>query len=433
MHSGQANCCRLHPRSNAASQRRNSSKANLSSRDTRSIDSRRGVSAAASLLPCGGPRRGKPANPFAPSLFLQANSRESEAKARIASFRDRRALGHGPKMPIAQRLGASPRTAAPRRPSTAARRQAHRPRRQPGSPPGADPPEPPAHAAGAAGDCPGAFVLQLRKAGVERVVGRERTGRRPKGCNDVQRVPQPWEKLRRDHRPRAQFPQPRLKRRQRAPEIAAVDAGDVAGFGRFKRVRVVPVEKMSAMPLQALERVERAAGPFEQSRRGNIAQIVGGQVGQQAHADIRRAGAVSDHPMRMLLQVVRGQPVMFRADHRVKVVPGLPGPAAEIAHLPLRQPNWPARAAAAKSTMPPMAPPTTKPAPGQRTTGRADSPRPARPPSPHSPPCRATSRCSDRGSSSRARASESLAVVHSSRRRREMCSRCSVRTNRVEV
>ena len=59
-----------------------------------------------------------------------------------------------------------------------------------------------------------------------------------------------------------------LQRQQAAGQVAAVDRRDVARLERLQRPRVVPVEQMPAIPLEALERVEArcAAAPARSAR-----------------------------------------------------------------------------------------------------------------------------------------------------------------------
>ena len=70
----EANCRRLHPRSNAARQRRNSANANRSSRPARSIDNRSIACCTAPLLSMRRVERWKPAKPFGRARFLPTDS-----------------------------------------------------------------------------------------------------------------------------------------------------------------------------------------------------------------------------------------------------------------------------------------------------------------------------------------------------------------------
>ena len=61
----------------------------------------------------------------------------------------------------------------------------------------------------------------------------------------------------------------------------------------------------------------------QQLRSRAIAEIVGRQIGKQRHADVRWTGARRDHQVRILLDVVRWQPIVFRRNELFEVPPRL--------------------------------------------------------------------------------------------------------------
>ena len=104
---------------------------------------------------------------------------------------------------------------------------------------------------------------------------------------------------------------------ERAGQVPAVDGGDVArrsGPGS----RVVPVERWpsSAPGLDASS--ARPSSPPAPAVRDE-AEVVGGQGGQQAHADVGRRGAMRDARARDLLEVVRRQAMVLLAREGLEV------------------------------------------------------------------------------------------------------------------
>ena len=120
-----------------------------------------------------------------------------------------------------------------------------------------------------------------------------------------------------------QFHQAGLQGQQMAGQVAAVHRRDIHGLQRLERLRVVPVVEMPLEALQFPHAVQGGAAALDQLAHGEIAEIVGRQVGQQGQADIRRRGAVRHHQVRMLLHVIGRQPVIVRPDEGLEIGPGL--------------------------------------------------------------------------------------------------------------
>ena len=118
--------------------------------------------------------------------------------------------------------------------------------------------------------------------------------------------------------------QPRAQGQQVAGEVAAVDRRDVERRQRLERSRVVPVVEVArggapgSASCRARSRCARSAAPAVM-----IAEVVRRQVRQQREAHVGRRGAVRDDRDRMLLVVVRRQPVVLRADEGLEERPGL--------------------------------------------------------------------------------------------------------------
>ena len=91
--------------------------------------------------------------------------------------------------------------------------------------------------------------------------------------------------------------------------------------------------------------------------RGAIAEIVGRQIGQQRHADVRRTGARRDDQVGILLDVVRRQPVVFGRDELLEVPPRLPRQLFEKLLLILGEPQRRLGEAAGSATRRPAAKP----------------------------------------------------------------------------
>ncbi len=134
-----------------------------------------------------------------------------------------------------------------------------------------------------------------------------------------------------------QAEQARAQHQQVPGEVAAVDERHVARVQRLQGAGVVPVEEVAAVALEAVEGVERGGGALEQARQRDVAEVVGGEVGEQPQADVGRRGAVGDHLGGELLHVVGRQVVVLVADEGLEEAPGLARQALQELDLPGRQ------------------------------------------------------------------------------------------------
>ena len=128
----------------------------------------------------------------------------------------------------------------------------------------------------------------------------------------------PVEHARIEERLVGQREQTRPQRQQMAGEVAAVDRRDVARRQRLQGPRVVPVVEVAVVALERCHGAKASRRALDQRAGGDVAEIVGGEVGEQRQADVGRRGAVGDHAGRVFLEVVGRQPVVLRADERSK-------------------------------------------------------------------------------------------------------------------
>ena len=110
-------------------------------------------------------------------------------------------------------------------------------------------------------------------------------------------------------------------------EIAAVHRRNIEGNQRRQGLRVVPVIKVAPVSFQGFHGAQGVGGPFEEPAGGNIAEIVGREIGQQGKAHVGGRGPVGDHPDRMFLEIIGRQPMIFRADERSRRRPRFSGKA----------------------------------------------------------------------------------------------------------
>ena len=115
------------------------------------------------------------------------------------------------------------------------------------------------------------------------------------------------------------------REREQVPgQVAAVDRRDVHRPQRLEGPRVVPVVEVPPVARHPIQRRERPLRPRDHLARGDVAEVVGGEVREQRQADVGRRGAVRDPVRRILLEVVRRQIVVLRPDERLEEPPGPP-------------------------------------------------------------------------------------------------------------
>ena len=78
---------------------------------------------------------------------------------------------------------------------------------------------------------------------------------------------------------------------------------------------------MPAKPFEQVHRTQRVRRPFDQPARRNVAEVIGGETGQQRHADVCRRRTMSDRRRGVFLKIIRRQPMIFGADKRLEESP----------------------------------------------------------------------------------------------------------------
>ncbi|MNB96792.1 hypothetical protein D3C81_405540 [compost metagenome] len=150
----------------------------------------------------------------------------------------------------------------------------------------------------------------------------------------AKRIGQAVERVRRQHWRIHQRKQALAQRQQMAGQVAAVYSGDVAWWQRRQGFGVVPVQEVAAMARQLVQRIEGEGGTFSDRAQLQIAEIPRRQIGQQGQADVGWRGAPRHHQRRMLLDVVRWQPMILLAHPGLEEGPGTPRQPAK--ECPLR-------------------------------------------------------------------------------------------------
>ena len=178
------------------------------------------------------------------------------------------------------------------------------------------------------GDHPIGRRAQLEQCGGR--LGRQVVGQRRRGAYRVGRIDEAGHQLRLALRPRGNAGQAAGQCDERADEVAAVDGRHVGGPQRRKRLRVVPVEQVTFVPLERIARIERVVHTFDELLGRQQPQVVGRKRGEQTHADVGRRGALRQYAVAGVLEVVGRQPVCVGPDERLEVVPGLARDAAQL-------------------------------------------------------------------------------------------------------
>ena len=129
-----------------------------------------------------------------------------------------------------------------------------------------------------------------------------------------------------------------LAQRQQVPgQIAAVHRGDVAWRERLQGFGVVPVVEVPAMARQQFHGGQRALGSLHQSTDLQVSEVQRGEVGQQRQSDIGGRSASRHHQGRVLLDIVRRQPVVLGADPGLEEGPGATRQPAQEGELRTRE------------------------------------------------------------------------------------------------
>ena len=109
-----------------------------------------------------------------------------------------------------------------------------------------------------------------------------------------------------------------------AAEIAAVDGRNVDRLERAKVQRVVPVEEVAPVALQAIEGREGCLEPFDGLQRTRPAELTGRGGGQEQQPDVGWRRPMSKDGIGILLEVVGRQHVVGRRHERFEEAPGTP-------------------------------------------------------------------------------------------------------------
>ena len=125
--------------------------------------------------------------------------------------------------------------------------------------------------------------------------------------------------------PIEQLQQTTAEHQQIPDQIATVHHGDVLWRQRLEGMRVIPVEEVAAVTIQASQSAKGLLGSVEQATNTAIPEVVSGQVRQEGHPDVGRARARGDGWGRLLLKIVGRQPILFGADKGLEEPPRPPG------------------------------------------------------------------------------------------------------------
>ncbi|MNS38645.1 hypothetical protein D3C72_709020 [compost metagenome] len=167
--------------------------------------------------------------------------------------------------------------------------------------------------------------------------------RQPRG-GDVfaqhrQRVGQAFEGARMQNRRVRQLQQSGAQGQQMACQVAAVHRRDIQRVQGFERLRVVPVVEVAQVAFQLPHGGQRGLRAVKQPAGLQIAEIVGGQVGQQGQPQVGGRGAMRGGGRGQVLDVVGNQPVVLGAAMAIKEGPGLARQQAQELFLRGREPN----------------------------------------------------------------------------------------------
>ena len=120
-------------------------------------------------------------------------------------------------------------------------------------------------------------------------------------------------------------------------EVAAVHRRNVGRNERRKRLRVVPVIEVATIPLQRLHRAQCVRRAQNELSGRKIPKVMRRQVGEQRQPHIGRRRATRDRDRRLLLHVVRWQPVVVRTHIHFEIRPRAACKLAQEMHLLERQ------------------------------------------------------------------------------------------------
>ena len=152
-------------------------------------------------------------------------------------------------------------------------------------------------------------------------------------ANDAHRIGQTGPRMRGQQRSLDQAEQALPQGQQVAGEVAAVDRRYVVRRQWTEGFGVVPVVEVTAITRQRVERGKGVGRARHQPADRQVAEVHGGQVRQQRHADVGRRGAAGHDQRGMFLHVVGREPVIVRVDVGFKKAPRAPCKATEVLQL----------------------------------------------------------------------------------------------------
>ncbi len=145
----------------------------------------------------------------------------------------------------------------------------------------------------------------------------------------VEAVQQAVGDLHRGRRAVPQALQARAQGQQHPGQVAAVHRGHIARWQGLQALGVVPVVEVPAIALQPAHAGEHPFQALQQPAAAQVAEVMGRQVRQQGQAQVGGGRAMGYPLLGLLLQVVRGQPVVLGADVLVEKGPGAAGQALQ--------------------------------------------------------------------------------------------------------
>ncbi len=78
---------------------------------------------------------------------------------------------------------------------------------------------------------------------------------------------------------------------------------------------------MTAKPAQTLHRIERRAAALQCFPAQDVAEVIGRKVGEQRHSDVGWRSALRGALDRVLLMIVRRQPILIGSDESIEEAP----------------------------------------------------------------------------------------------------------------
>src|SRR5215467_8183358 len=116
---------------------------------------------------------------------------------------------------------------------------------------------------------------------------------------------------------------------QHAGQISAIDGGDVFRLQGPQVSRVVPIEDMTAKPLELFQSRERALQPLDTLDGPDPSEVARRSDREKIKTDVGRRGTVRDDRVGIFLKIVRRQEIVFLADEFFEEAPRSTGGEAQ--------------------------------------------------------------------------------------------------------